>query len=295
MGNRESSSLPSFLLKNSNEIITKVQTMVTRRDSPEIIDAFAAESSSNNSDAGEQQPELEVYEVEKIVSHRKKAGKTQYLLKWKGFPAAHNTWETAEGLSCEELLAEYWRLVNGQDEEEEPVEEKSSEPSVKKRKIVQTSKNSNDKEVDDDRSLRATRQSPAPSSKLPISRASVGAKLRATTASPSNSTISVRDAASTPTPKNNGEASKAALKPYAKLKSYSGKPFDSEWRPSAGNKDWESDVKKVVTMETKENVLFVFVEWKNGQLSKLPVADAYSHFPQQMLKFYEQHLTFRLV
>jgi len=44
------------------------------------------------------------YIVEKVVDKRYVKGKTQYLLKWKGYPHSENTWEPMENLDCEELI-----------------------------------------------------------------------------------------------------------------------------------------------------------------------------------------------
>ena len=38
------------------------------------------------------------YEVEEILSHRKRRGKTQYLVKWKGYPSHENTWQSTKDL-----------------------------------------------------------------------------------------------------------------------------------------------------------------------------------------------------
>jgi histone-lysine N-methyltransferase SUV39H len=59
-------------------------------------------------------PELqegeEVYEVEKIVDHRKdQNGGIQYLVKWKGWPKESNTWEPEENLTnCKQILKNYF-------------------------------------------------------------------------------------------------------------------------------------------------------------------------------------------
>ena len=39
------------------------------------------------------------YEVETIVDSKVKGTKTEYLVKWKGYPASQNTWETSANLS----------------------------------------------------------------------------------------------------------------------------------------------------------------------------------------------------
>jgi Chromo (CHRromatin Organisation MOdifier) domain len=54
------------------------------------------------------------YEVEAIKSHRYfgKNKKLQYLLKWKGYPEANNTWETEDHLNAPNLLKQYNRRHN---------------------------------------------------------------------------------------------------------------------------------------------------------------------------------------
>src|SRR5712672_1968587 len=49
----------------------------------------------------------EEYEVEEIRDKRKKRNKTEYLIKWKGYSEAENTWVRAEDVHAPELLAQY--------------------------------------------------------------------------------------------------------------------------------------------------------------------------------------------
>jgi RNase H-like domain found in reverse transcriptase/Reverse transcriptase (RNA-dependent DNA polymerase)/Integrase zinc binding domain/Chromo (CHRromatin Organisation MOdifier) domain len=57
------------------------------------------------------------YEVEAIRSHHYfgKNKRLQYLLKWKGYPEADNTWESEDQLNTPELLKQYNRRHNLQD------------------------------------------------------------------------------------------------------------------------------------------------------------------------------------
>lgn len=56
--------------------------------------------------ANEPEPEAE-YSVERIEDKRIINGKTEYYLKWKGYPRSENTWEPVENLDCPDLIAAY--------------------------------------------------------------------------------------------------------------------------------------------------------------------------------------------
>jgi hypothetical protein len=50
------------------------------------------------------------YEVEKIVGERKRKGKSQYRVKWKGYDAEHDTWQLARDLRNAPDLLRDWKL-----------------------------------------------------------------------------------------------------------------------------------------------------------------------------------------
>ncbi|KAH8349094.1 hypothetical protein KR084_005680, partial [Drosophila pseudotakahashii] len=45
--------------------------------------------------------------VESVVDRRIVNGRTEYYLKWEGYPHSENSWEPAENLDCDDLIANY--------------------------------------------------------------------------------------------------------------------------------------------------------------------------------------------
>lgn len=49
----------------------------------------------------------EEYEIEQILDKRTRYGKTQYFIKWKGFPFSEASLELEEYLNCPKLFEEF--------------------------------------------------------------------------------------------------------------------------------------------------------------------------------------------
>lgn len=48
------------------------------------------------------------FEVEKIIDDRTDRGATVYRIRWKGYSPQEDTWEPADSLTCDSLVARYW-------------------------------------------------------------------------------------------------------------------------------------------------------------------------------------------
>ena len=90
-----------------------VSTLRSAREGPAKSHSFPAVAMPKKSrkrkvrEVEEEQGAAEVFSVEKIVSKKVVAGKTQYLLKWKGYDSGENTWEPEENLDCHDLLVDF--------------------------------------------------------------------------------------------------------------------------------------------------------------------------------------------
>jgi hypothetical protein len=64
--------------------------------------------------------EDEEYEVDQILDKRIKKGRTEYLVKWKGYSNEENTWEPTQNLHCPDKIREYHKgedKISGRDSE----------------------------------------------------------------------------------------------------------------------------------------------------------------------------------
>lgn len=81
--------------------------------------------------------EEEEFTVEKILDKRMKNGKTEYLIKWEGYPDSENTWEPQDNLDCPDIISGFEEKHKAKKEEKKRKKESDTPAAKKKTKVVE--------------------------------------------------------------------------------------------------------------------------------------------------------------
>lgn len=69
------------------------------------------QQNASKNDSEQKESSHNVYEVEKLIRHKKKKGVIYYLVRWKNFTPEDDTWEKEENLMCPGILKSYKRKM----------------------------------------------------------------------------------------------------------------------------------------------------------------------------------------
>lgn len=97
-------------LTSSNKILQahnkQLQSQLNRTDY-DATTTNADEQTNPNNIASVQKNE-NVYEVEKVMSHKIRNNVRYFLIRWKGYDSDSDTWEREENLNCPRLVKQYF-------------------------------------------------------------------------------------------------------------------------------------------------------------------------------------------
>ncbi|KAF9986321.1 hypothetical protein BGZ65_008038 [Modicella reniformis] len=244
-----------------------------------------------------------VFEVEKVVGHKRERGVLSYHLKWKGYPDSDNTWEKEKFVFCKGLVDAYWeryekaggKRTDAKGKEPKPQAAKSngqlntSAQQLSRRSVRSSSPALKKKNRDDDdEEIVLTTRSTNKKQKIGSGNLQRKWVQEAATGHKRKEENDSGDRASTEVPKEFGGEDKLAAEAENEEEGYE----RENWQPPKSWSSWDEHLEAVETVERSLLGMTVHVTWKNGKESELPLEDAHQKCPQKLIAFYEQHLKF---
>lgn len=242
-------------------------------------DSDQSEDDRNPAEDEDDSDDDKEYEVEVIKEHRFKNKEIQYLVGWKDWSSAHDTWEPLENLDGALDLVKQYRLEHGLDLKPKSGP-RASDVSAK------SSSSKKAKEVDSDQSdedTQATR------------------KRKRSSPHKSNSTVAPlrKNGINGPTKADKDSVRNREILPSDSEGSAADSMDDDEWHAKHKKySSWESLIRSVRTIEKPSgedgmaDVINVCLLWKTGRTTWVPNKIARAKLPHKLLDFYEDHLQF---
>ncbi|KAG0359881.1 hypothetical protein BGZ54_009794 [Gamsiella multidivaricata] len=259
-------------------------------------------------DQGEEEEDdnEDVYEVEKVVGHKRDRGVLSYHLKWKGYSDADNTWEREKSVFCKDLVAEYWdeweraggrrtdirgsimkpNIVRRSSVAHKASGSKGTQSSVKRASSPSQSMEPR-KKVSSSASERDTRdQQPVPDSPAKKQKLNI-----ATHDHDVHKDEDLKDHHQDKKDRSDKEDERK------KEENEDHKDEDvaaNDWMPPVEWTSWDEHLECVQTVERsrKKDKMTVHLTWKDGKDTEHPIEDAHQKCPQKLIQFYEKHLKF---
>ncbi|KAG0208463.1 hypothetical protein BGX28_000601 [Mortierella sp. GBA30] len=237
---------------------------------------------------GDEDETEDVFEVEKVVGHKRERGGLSYFIKWKGYDSKDNTWETEDQVFCDDLVQAYWdRYISAGGKKSDT---KGADP--KPQGIKRTSTTA--------KSTGAKRATPSRASQEPLLPEHLHQEQKEASPTKKNGRDSEDNITMEHSPvKKQKTESNAAAEQAARLKeeneaSMAEKNTDrvrEQWPPKSWT-TWEDEVDYVQTVERTKKKMRVYLVWKNGKETDHPIEDAHTKCPLKLIRFYEEHLKF---
>ncbi|KAF9186714.1 hypothetical protein BGZ51_001795 [Haplosporangium sp. Z 767] len=247
-------------------------------------------------DEEDEDEEPGVFEVERVVGHKRERGVLSYYLKWKNYDDSDNTWEEEESVFCKDLVSAYWeRYENAGGKRSDS---KGSDPKPQAAKRGSSVGRSNWTKAGQPTTKRTalSRASEEPLlPNLPSEEQEKSNKL--TTASATqrkerDDDNAMQDSVPAKKQKTNVSA-KSKEEPEDKIEDDTEAGEHShEWAPPASWTSWEDHVEHVLTVERSKKKMNVHIRWKNGKETEHPIEAAHKMCPLKLIRFYESHLKF---
>ncbi|KAH9451579.1 hypothetical protein MJO29_013816 [Puccinia striiformis f. sp. tritici] len=257
------------------------------------------EANSDDEEEDDDAPDEEVFEVETIKSHRKKGGKLQYYVSWKGYKSDQDTWEPEKNLEegAADILEQYKAahktdLLTKSARASGASGKSASKKSSNAAEVDKPDDDDDNNNIDDDDEQKKRKRKRSSQDKTTTSIASLR-----------------KNGTGGPTKADRDSVKNCKAVQSESEASAEGSPTDHEWHERHKKlASWDDliqnvrniekplieddDDKSQDTQETKNDMMRVCLSWKCGKVTWLSNKIARDKLPQRLIDFYEDHLQF---